>query len=478
MKKFPIFLAGEEVMLPTQYTIMNPATGEPLASVSDAGYAEAMRALDLAEKSFDGWRKTPPAKRGDVLLRAYHAMQEQASSIAELITSENGKPLEEAKIEVMFSSEYLRWFAEEARRTFGETVPTPARGRRFFTTLESIGVVGAITPWNFPANMITRKCAPALAAGCPVVLKPAPDTPLTALRIAKILHDAGLPKGVLSVLPTSRAPEISKAFFDHPATRAISFTGSTPVGKILMAQAASRVIRVGMELGGNAPILVFGDADLDLAVRHTIAIKLLRVGGESCICANRIYVEDPIYDDFRSRIWKEMQKLKMGPGTEPKVDLGPLINAKAVQKIEGLLEDAKKLGAKIAQVPMTQKRGFFMPITLAEAIPDNARLANEEIFGPVVPLYRFSTEQEAISRANGVPFGLAAYLFTQNLSRAFRVGEALEAGLIGINDCGGYVHEIPMGGYKQSGIGREGGREGIREYLEIKSWNLGIKEAG
>jgi succinate-semialdehyde dehydrogenase/glutarate-semialdehyde dehydrogenase len=475
MKNVPIFLGGEEVSLVPHYNIVNPATEAVIASVSDAGYTEAMRALDLAEKSFALWKNTPPKQRADILLKAYYAMHKEVASIAEIITSENGKPLEEAKQEVIFSSEYLRWFAEEARRSFGETVPSPMSGRRFFSTLEPIGVVGAITPWNFPANMITRKCAPALAAGCPVVLKPAPDTPLTALRIAKILHDAGLPKGVLSVLPTSRAPEISKAFFDHPATRMISFTGSTAVGKLLMAQAANKVLRVGMELGGNAPVIVFADADIELAVQQTIAIKLLRVGGESCICANRIFVEAPVYESFRELIWKKMQTLKMGPGTEPGVHLGPLITAKAKKKIEELLADAKSLGAQMTQMAMTQKKGFFMPMTLVEGIPDKARLANEEIFGPIVPLYRFSSEKEVVTRANGVPYGLAAYLFTRDLSRAYRVGEALEAGFVGINDCGGYVHEVPMGGYKQSGVGREGGREGLREYLEIKSWNIGIQ---
>lgn len=476
MKKISMCLGGEEVLLPTQYDVINPATEETIASVSDAGYEEAMQALDIAAKSFDLWKNTPPKQRADVLFKAYYKMQEELSSIAEIITMENGKPLEEAKQEVQFSAEYLRWFAEEARRSFGETVPSPTSGRRFFTTLEPIGVVGAITPWNFPANMITRKCAPALAAGCPVVLKPAPDTPLTALRIAKILTDAGLPKGVLSVLPTSRAPDISKAFFDHSATRMISFTGSTAVGKLLMAQAASKVLRVGMELGGNAPVLVFADADIDLAVQQTIAIKLLRVGGESCICANRIYIQDSIYEEFRERMWKKMQTLKMGPGTETGMQLGPLITAQAKRKIQGLLEDAKSQGAEVFQLPMTQKKGFFMPITLVEAIPEKARIANEEIFGPVVPLYRFSSEAEAIARANAVPYGLAAYLFTRDLSRAYRVGEALEAGLVGVNDCGGYVHEVPMGGYKQSGVGREGGREGLMEYLETKSWNIGIQK--
>ncbi|MBS0604559.1 MAG: NAD-dependent succinate-semialdehyde dehydrogenase [Verrucomicrobia bacterium] len=476
MRKLPLFLAGEEILLPTQYDVINPATEAVIASVSDAGYQEAMRAIDLAHASFEGWKNTPPVKRSDVLLRAYRKMQEEAPAIAEIITSENGKPLEEARQEVLFSSEYLRWFAEEARRSYGETIPSPMPGRRFFTTLEPIGVVGAIVPWNFPANMISRKCAPALAAGCPVVLKPAPETPLTALHLARILGEAGLPKGVLSVLPTSRAAEISKAFFDHPAIRMVSFTGSTVVGKKLMAQAAERVLRVGMELGGNAPIIVFEDADLDLAVRQTIAIKLLRVGGESCICANRIFVQDSIYDAFRTRIWAAMQKLKQAPGTEPGANLGPLITARAQKKIGELLEDAKTLGAKITQIPTTQKKGFFAPISLVEEISDKARLANEEIFGPVVPLYRFTTEEEAVLRANDVPYGLAAYLFTQNLSRAYRVGEALEAGFVGINDCGGYVHEVPMGGYKQSGIGREGGREGLREYLETKSWNIALQK--
>lgn len=473
MKIAPLFLGGEEVTLSQHYPVINPATEEQIATVSDAGYEEAMQALDIASKSFETWKKMPPAARADILMKAYHAMREKSSTLAKIITSENGKPLKEAEAEVLFSSEYLRWFAEEARRTFGETIPSPDPKRRFFTTREPIGVVGAIVPWNFPANMITRKCAPALAAGCPVVLKPAPETPLTALYIAKILHEAGLPKGVLSVLPSNRAPEISKAFFDHPSVRAISFTGSTGVGKMLAEQAGKQIRRVGLELGGNAPAIVFEDADLDTAVREIIAIKFLRVGGESCICANRIFVQKSIYSKFRSKIWEAIEKLKMGDGTESGVDLGPVITAKSKKRLAELLDDAKQRGAKISQVPSTHKKGFFVPLTLLEDVPMDARLANEEIFGPILPLYSFSTEEEVIEKANSVPYGLSSYIFTESLSRAFRVGGAIEAGFVGINDGRGYVHEIPMGGYKQSGIGREGGKEGMHEYLEIKSWNIG-----
>ncbi len=473
MKPFPIFLGGEDHVLSRHYSITNPATEAVSAVVSDAGYEEAMRALDLAAAAFPAWKETLPAKRADVLLKAYHLMQERAGEIAKTITMENGKPLEEARQEALFASEYLRWFAEESRRAYGITLPSPAKSRRFFTTVEPIGVVGAIVPWNFPANMIARKCAPALAAGCTVVLKPAPDTPLTALLIAGILREAGLPKGVLSVLPTSRAPEISQAFHDHPAVRMISFTGSTAIGKLLIGQAAEKVRRVAMELGGNAPAIVFDDADIEKAVREIIAIKFLRVGGESCICANRIYVQDGIYDKFRARFWEEMQKLKMGPGTEPGVLLGPVINGKAKEKLLALIDDARKHGARISQIPHHQTKGFFVPLTLIEHIDESVRLANEEIFGPLAPLYRFSTEAEVIHRANAVPYGLSSYLFTENIARAFRVGEAIQAGFVGINDCKGYVHEIPMGGVKQSGIGREGGEEGLREYLEIKSWNFG-----
>jgi len=475
MKPHPIFLGGEEISLPQHYEIVNPATEAPCASVCDAGYAEAMQALDLAQKSFPIWKEFAPAKRADVLWKAYEIMRKEAPLIAKTITMENGKPLAEAEQEALFASEYLRWFTEEARRAYGITLPSPAKGRRFFTTVEPIGVVGAIVPWNFPANMITRKCAPALAAGCTIVLKPAPDTPLTALLIARILSEAGLPKGVLSVLPSSRAPEISKAFHDHPAVRMISFTGSTGVGKLLIQQAADKVRRVAMELGGNAPAIVFDDADLEKAVKEILAIKFLRVGGESCICANRIYVQKGIYDRFRARFWQEMEKLKMGPGTEKGVQIGPVINAKARQKIEELIADAKKHGAKISQIPHGQKKGFFVPLTLIEEVTEKARLANEEIFGPLAPLYRFSTEEEVIERANAVPYGLSSYLFTENIARAFRVGEAIQAGFVGINDCKSYVHEIPMGGVKQSGIGREGGEEGMREYLEIKSWNFGTQ---
>lgn len=475
MQKVPVILAGEEVMLPKQYQVINPATEEPIATVSDAGYGEAMKALDLAQEGFQTWRQMAPAKRADILLTAYHKMQKEADNMAQAITSENGKPLEEAKLEALFSMEYLRWFAEEGRRGYGATIPSPMPGRKFFTTLEPVGVVGAIVPWNFPANMITRKCSPALAAGCAVVLKPAAETPLTAILMAKILVEAGLPKGVLSVLPSSRASEISKAFFEHPATRMISFTGSSSVGKMLTAQAGQRMLRVEMELGGNAPLIVFEDADLEQAAQHAIALKLLRVGGESCICANRIFVHEKIYDKFRELVWARMQKLKVGNGVEPGMNIGPLINAKAKEKVEGLIEDAKKQGAKVTQIPSHHKKGFFTALSLVEDITEKMRLPREEIFGPIVPLYRFSSEAEVIQKANNVPYGLAAYFFTKDLSRAYRVGEALEAGFIGINDTRGYVHEIPMGGHKESGVGREGGKEGLRSYMEIKSWNINVE---
>jgi len=476
MQKVPVILGCEEVMLSKQYQVINPATEEAIASVSDAGYAETMQALDLAQEGFKTWRQMTPAKRADILLSAYHKMQKEADRMAQTITSENGKPLEEAKQEALFSMEYLRWFAEEGRRGYGSTIPSPMPGRKFFTTLEPVGVVGAIVPWNFPANMITRKCSPALAAGCAVVLKPAAETPLTAMLMAKILVEAGLPKGVLSVLPSSRASEISKAFFEHPATRMISFTGSSAVGKMLTAQAAQRMLRVEMELGGNAPLIVFEDANLEQAAQHAIALKLLRVGGESCICANRIFVHEKIYDKFRELVWARMQKLKVGNGVEPGMNIGPLINAKAKEKIEGLIEDAKKHGAKVTKIPTSHKRGFFTALSLVEDITEKMRLPREEIFGPIVPLYRFSSEEEVIQKANNVPYGLAAYFFTKDLSRVYRVGEALEAGFVGINDTRGYVHEIPMGGYKESGVGHEGGKEGLRSYMEIKSWNINAEK--
>lgn len=469
----PLLLGGEEIVLSQGYPVVNPATEEIIAMVSDAGYQETMQALDSAAKSFVTWKNMSPSARADILLTAYHLMRKQSKALAKTITAENGKPLKEAEAEVFFASEYLRWFAEEARRTYGETIPSPDPKRRFFTTREPIGVVGAIVPWNFPANMITRKCAPALAAGCPVVLKPAPETPLTALHIGKILYDAGLPKGVLSVLPSNRASEISKAFFDHSAVRAISFTGSTGVGKLLAQQAAGRICRMGLELGGNAPAIVFEDADLDKAVREIVGIKFLRAGGESCICANRIFVQQSIYEKFRSKMWEAMGKLKMDHGEMPGTDLGPVITAQSKKRLNELLADATQRGAKITQIPLSHQKGFFVPLTLVENVPEDARLVHEEIFGPILPLYSFSTESEVIERANAVPYGLSSYIFTESLTRALRVGGAIEAGFVGINDGKGYVHETPMGGYKESGIGREGGREGMHEYLEIKCWNIG-----
>ncbi len=456
------------------YELRSPSTGAVLAHVADGGTADVKKAIDAASDAFPLWANTPAKERGEILIRAEQNLLQRKEEIARLVSEENGKPFEEAKQEVGFCSGYLRWFAEEGRRAYGETIPSPFAHKRLWTRLQPIGVIGAITPWNFPANMITRKIAPILAAGCTVVLKPAQDTPLTALAITLALHDAGVPKGVFNIVTALDPKPISAEYLSDPRVRMIGFTGSVGVGKLLMEQSAKQLKKLSLELGGNAPVLVFDDADLDLAVERVGAIKFLRVGGESCICANRIYVHEKIYAKFMEKFVKLVKSYIVGGPFKPGVKIGPMITARARDRLHELIEQTKKQGAKIilGGHPLTEgefAKGHFYAPTIIEGAQDDWPICQSEIFGPVANVLSFSDEKEVIERANDCTYGLASYLFTRDLNRMIRVSEALEYGFVGINDGDGYTHEIPMGGFKESGIGREGGREGLREYMEVKS---------
>ena len=471
-----MYLDGQWVSSDTGQTfdVYNPATGELVAKVADGGTIETKQAINSAHLAFKDWAATSAKERGKILKKAQQIMQERTDEIAKLVVLENGKPFREAKGEVNFALGYFDWFAEEARRAYGTLVPSPFANKRLWVQSQPLGVVAAITPWNFPAAMIVRKIAPALAAGCTVVLKPAEQTPLTALAIAQVCHDAGIPSGVLNVVIGSNPIPISEEMLNNPKVKKIGFTGSTEVGKLLMQQAAQSLKRVSFELGGNAPFIVFEDADLEAAVDGAIAIKYLRVGGQSCICANRIYVQETIAQEFIAAFVNQAKKLKIGSGFEPGVHLGPLINETARKKVHQLVEDAVARGGEVALGAgyLTEgdyAQGSFYNPTVLLKVQDLWPICQEEVFGPVASIMTFQTEEEVVERANNTTYGLASYLYTRDLGRVVRVSEALEYGLIGVNDAAGYTHEIPFGGFKESGLGREGGHKGLEDYLEVKS---------
>ncbi len=456
------------------FDVINPADRSVVARVANGAAPEIHRAVGAAHGAFREWSALAPKDRGRFLLAIQELMEARRDELARLITLENGKPFEEARKEVQFSLGYFGWFAEEARRMTGEWIPSPQPGKRYWVLHQPVGPVAAVTPWNFPATMVTRKIAPALAAGCTVVLKPASATPLTALAIAAIAHDAGLPRGVLNVLTTNRSRLVGNELLTHPLIRKIGFTGSTDVGKGIMETAARQIKRLSFELGGNAPFIVFDDADLDAAVEGAVAMKFLRVGGQSCICANRIYVQRSLAGRFVPAFVEAVRRLKVAPGFEPGAQVGPLINEEARAKVHGLVQDAVKRGARLVTggYPLTEEphaRGFFYAPAVLLDVTDDMPIAQEEIFGPAAPILLFDTEEEVLRRANATRFGLAAYFYTRDLARLMRVAEQLEYGLVGANDATGYTHEIPFGGFKESGLGREGGHEGIEEYTEVKS---------
>ncbi|MFZ1061486.1 MAG: NAD-dependent succinate-semialdehyde dehydrogenase [Candidatus Rokuibacteriota bacterium] len=456
------------------FDVVNPADQSVVASVANGATPEILRAVEGAQAAFKEWSLLAPKERGRYLLAIQELMEERRDELARLITLENGKPFEEARKEVQFALGYFGWFAEEARRMTGEWIPSPQPGKRYWVFHQPVGPVAAVTPWNFPATMVTRKIAPALAAGCTVVLKPASATPLTALAIARIAQDAGLPPGVLNVLTTNRSRLVGNELLTHPLIRKISFTGSTEVGKWIMEMASKQIKRLSFELGGNAPFIVFEDADLPRAVEGAVAIKYLRVGGQSCICANRIYVQRGVADQFIPAFIDAVKRLRVAPGFEPGAQIGPLINEETRAKVHGLVEDAVKRGARLVVgghylTEGVYAKGFFYAPTVLLDVTDDMPIAQEEIFGPAAPILVFDTEEEVLRRANATRFGLAAYFYSRDMARVVRVSEGLEYGLVGANDAAGYTHEIPFGGFKESGLGREGGHEGIEEYTEVKS---------
>lgn len=472
----PMYINGKWVAADggATFDVINPADQSVVASVANGGAAEIERAVQAAHAAFREWSVLAPKDRGQLLLKIQALMQERRDELARLVTLENGKPIEEAKKEVQFSLGYFGWFAEEARRMTGEWIPSPQPGKRYWVLHQPIGPVAAVTPWNFPATMVTRKIAPALAAGCSVVLKPASATPLTALAIAKIAQDAGLPPGVFNVLTTNRSRLVGEELLPHPLIRKIGFTGSTDVGKGIMETAARQVKRLSFELGGNAPFIVFEDADFQAALDGAVAMKFLRVAGQSCICANRIYVQRSIADRFVPAFVDAVKRLRVAPGFAPGAQLGPLINEETRAKVHALVEDAVARGARLVTGGHyldgeSYAKGFFYAPAVLLDVTDDMPIAREEIFGPAAPILTFDTEEEVIRRANATTFGLAAYFYTRDMTRLIRVAEQLEYGLVGANDAAGYIHEIPFGGFKESGLGREGGHEGIEEYTEVKS---------
>lgn len=470
--KTQAFIDGAWVGEP-RLPVTDKATGEEIARVPAMGAVETNLAIEAAHRAFPGWSKRLAKDRSKILRRWYELIVEHADELALLLTKEQGKPLAEAKGEIIYGAGFVELFAEEAKRVYGETIPTHKADARVVIMKQPVGVVAAITPWNFPCAMITRKVSPALAAGCTVVVKPAEDTPLSALALAELAQRAGIPKGVLNVVTAKDPVPVGRAMTSSPLVRMITFTGSTEVGKLLMEQSARTVKRVGMELGGNAPFIVFDDADIDRAVAGALASKF-RNAGQTCVCANRILVQDGVYEEFADKLTAAVKLLKVGAGTEAGITVGPLINADAVKKVEEHVADAVAHGARIVIGGKRASLGgtFYEPTVLMGVTPE-MRVSREETFGPVAPLFRFSTEDEAIRMANDTPFGLAAYFYTRDMARCWRVAEALEYGIVGVNEGTTSTEIAPFGGFKESGIGREGSHHGIEEFLETKYTLMG-----
>jgi succinate-semialdehyde dehydrogenase/glutarate-semialdehyde dehydrogenase len=448
-------------------SVDNPATGEIIGKVPKLGAAETRRAIEAAQRAFPTWSAKTAKERATVLRKWFDLMMANQEDLARLMTIEQGKPLAESRGEVAYAASFLEWFGEEAKRVYGDTIPQHQPDKRIVVIKQPIGVVACITPWNFPLAMITRKAGPAIAAGCTVVLKPASQTPFSALALAELAERAGVPKGVLNIV-TGSAAAIGGELTSNPIVKKLSFTGSTEIGKILMAQCAGTVKKLSLELGGNAPFIVFDDADLDAAVEGAIASKY-RNTGQTCVCTNRVLVQDSVYDAFAAKLAAAVAKLKPAPGLEPGANQGPLIDDAAVEKVESHIRDAQSKGAKILAGGRRHALGgrFFEPTILTEVTPAMA-VAREETFGPVAPLFRFKTEAEAVALANDTEFGLAAYFYGRDIARIWRVGEALEYGIVGINTGLISTEVAPFGGVKESGIGREGSKYGIEEFLEIK----------
>ncbi|WP_336183864.1 succinate-semialdehyde dehydrogenase [Bacillus sp. 205(2023)] len=462
--------------MPDQLTVYNPATGEAIKTIPQQSAQEVEEAIERSHQAFKSWSKTSANERASLLKKWYELIVEHKEELADLITKENGKPYQEAVGEVLYGAGYIEWFAEEAKRVYGRTVPAPTTGKRIVVTRQAVGPVAAITPWNFPNAMITRKAAPALAAGCTFIIKPAPDTPLSAYELARLAYEAGIPKDVLQVV-IGDGEEIGNVFTSSPKIRKITFTGSTPVGKILMKNSADTVKHVSMELGGHAPLIVDEDANIDLAVEQAMVSKY-RNAGQTCVCANRLIVHESIKDEFAAKLSEQVSKLKVGNGLEEGVNVGPIINKRGFEKIVSQIDDAVEKGAKVVAGGTYERNDdkgcYFVNPTVLADVDTSMNIMHEETFGPVAPIVTFTDIDEAIELANDTPYGLAAYFFTENYRRGIYISENLEYGIIGWNDGGPSAVQAPFGGMKESGIGREGGSEGIEPYLETKYMSIGL----
>ena len=450
------------------FEVTNPADGSLLAEVAELDVDGARAAIEAANAAWPAWRSKTAKERSVILRRWFDLMHANKDDLAALMTAEQGKPLAESVGEIMYGASFVEWFAEEAKRVYGDVIPTHLPDRRILTIKQPVGVVAAITPWNFPNAMITRKAAPALAAGCPIVIKPASETPLSALALSELAEQAGIPAGVFNVITTTRSRAVGIELTESPLVRKFSFTGSTEVGKILIRQCASTVKKVSMELGGNAPFIVFDDADVDAAVQGAIISKY-RNAGQTCVCANRVYVQEGVYDEFIEKFTSAVEDLKVGRGDEAGVNIGPMISSDAIEKVEELLGDAKQKGASVLSGgDRHELGGFFYQPTVVSGVTAEMAFATEEIFGPVAPVFKFSTEDEVIELANATEYGLASYFYARDLGRVFRVAEELEYGMVCVNDGILSTEVAPFGGVKESGVGREGSKYGIEEFIEIK----------
>ena len=451
-----------------RFDILNPATGAVIASLPDMGVVETREAIEAADAAWPAWRQKTGKERAGILRKFFFLMMENQEDLAQLITAEGGKPLAESRGEVAYGAAFIEWFGEEAKRTYGDLIPATFNDRRIVADKQPIGVCAAITPWNFPIAMVTRKVGPALAAGCPVVLKPARETPLSALALAELAERAGVPPGIFSVVTSSSGKRIGGELTSNPIVRKLTFTGSTATGKVLMRQCADTIKKLSLELGGNAPFIVFDDADVDKAVAGAIASKY-RNSGQTCVCVNRFLVQDGVYDEFAAKLTAAVEAMKVGNGVDEGVVQGPLINVAGLEKVQEHVDDAVSKGASVTVGGHRHALGgnFFEPTVLTDVTPDMA-VAREETFGPVSPLFRFRTEEEAIAMSNDTEFGLAAYFYTRDSARTWRVSQALEYGIVGINEGIISTEVAPFGGIKESGLGREGSKYGIEDYLEIK----------
>ncbi|QHA35596.1 succinate-semialdehyde dehydrogenase [Rossellomorea marisflavi] len=472
MEKYALLINGQQTGQDLDtIEVVNPATSDVIATVPNGSTKEAKYAVDAASEAFKSWSKHSAYERSELVRKWHDLIHDNREDLARTMTLEQGKPLKEALGEIDYANGYISWFAEEGKRVYGEQIPATQRDKRMFVTKQPVGVVAVITPWNFPAAMITRKVAPALAAGCTVVIKPAELTPLTAFKLAHLAEEAGIPKGVINVV-SGDSKTIGEAWTDDTRVRKLTFTGSTPVGKILMKNSADTMKKISLELGGHAPSIVTQDADIDKAVKGVVASKY-RNAGQTCVCTNRIYVHESIVDEFTEKYVAEVKKLKVGNGLDEGIDIGPLIDDRAVDKVKKHIDDAVEKGAEIA-TGGSVKEGLFFEPTVLTGVTDDMLCMSEETFGPLAPITTFKTEEEAVERANDSIYGLAAYVFTENISRGIAICEQLEYGIVGLNDGGPSAPQAPFGGFKQSGLGREGGHQGMDEYLEVKYISVGL----